>query len=290
MQALTANYEINDIFTFQSRFGADYRYKQRQVYYGTSISRGAQANGEAGLSELKRFRYNFDNTLRFKKKFNRSHKINGTAGVVIDQSQIERLSNQASNFPSQSLRADGISTGQVFQQPFFAKERETILSFLGRLNYTLNNKYLFTATYRADGSSKFVKGERFGHFPSVALAWKMDREKWLRKSDAISNLKLRASYGFTGNQRIPNYQYLAPYGPTASPYSDAGGGALIALIPENLSNTELTWETTEQINLGFDFGFYDERVTGSFDIYKKDIRDLLLNLEIAPSNGFERSL
>ncbi|KQC33352.1 hypothetical protein AAU57_08530 [Nonlabens sp. YIK11] len=285
--ALKLNYDISPTFDFKSTFGADYRYKQRQVYYGTAISRGAQANGEAGLSELKRFRYNWDNTLGFKMKFGKNHKINGTVGVIVDQSQIERNSNQASNFPDQSLRADGISTGQVFQQPFFAKERETILSFLGRVNYTYRNRYLFTATYRADGSSKFVEGERFGHFPSVALAWKMDREKWLRKFENLSNLKLRVSYGFTGNQRIPNYQYLAPYGPTQSPYSDATGGALTALIPQNLSNRELTWETTEQLNLGLDYGFFDERVSGSIDIYKKDINDLLLNLEIAPSTGFE---
>lgn len=285
--AATLNYKINDTWTVLSRVGTDYRYKQRKVWYGNSLQRGAFVNGEAGISELKRFRYNWDNTVRYKKRFNKNHKLNATAGFVIDQNLIERSSNQASNFAIQDLRADGISFGQVFQQPFYDQQRETIHSFLGRVNYTLNNKYLFTATYRADGSSKFAEGNRYGHFPSVALAWRMDREKWLRKFKSLSSLKFRTSWGLTGNQGIPNYRTIAPYSATQSPYSDGGNGALIALTPTNLANPDLTWETTEQINLGLDFGFLDERITGSIDVYRKDISDLLLNLEIAPSTGFE---
>ncbi|MGJ8683645.1 MAG: SusC/RagA family TonB-linked outer membrane protein [Nonlabens sp.] len=284
--AAKLDYEISDMFTWRTRVGVDYRYKQRKIWYGTGLFRGNQANGEAGISDLKRFRYNIDNTLMFKKKFNRDHKLNGTAGFVIDQSQIQRTSNQASNFANEDLRADGISFGQVINPTFYDKQRETILSFLGRVNYTFKNKYLFTATYRADGSSKFAEGNRFGHFPSLALAWKMDREKWLKNVESLSNLKFRTSWGITGNQAIPNYRYLAPYGATASPYSDADGGAAIGLIPTNLANPDIVWEETRQFNVGVDFGFLNERITGSVDVFKKDISNLLLNLEIAPSTGF----
>lgn len=280
--------EINDVFKLRVRVGADYRNKKRSVWYGNELFRGRQSNGEAGRSTLERFRYNIDNQLIFRKKFNKNHRINGTVGFVIDQSQIERTTYQATNFANQDLRADGISFGQASNPLFFDTEKETIISGLARINYSLMNKYLFTATMRADGSSKFAEGERFGYFPSIAGAWRMDREKWLRKNKSISNLKLRASWGLTGNQGIPNYRYLTPFGPTQSPYSDAQGNPLVAIVPLNLANPDLTWEKTSQYNVGVDVGFLDERFTASIDAYQKNIRDLLLNVDIPGSTGFDR--
>ncbi|RMB64163.1 TonB-dependent receptor [Dokdonia sinensis] len=285
--ALTLDYKISEVFKYRARIGTDFRNKERSIWYGTNIFRGRQANGEAGISTLERFRYNIDNTLMFKKKFNKNHKLDGTVGTTWDQSTIKRTANQASDFPNQDLRADGISFGQVQQVPFFDKQQESIVSFLGRLNYTLYNKYLFTATYRADGSSKFARGERFGHFPAVAFAWKLNKEKFLRKSESLSDLKVRVGWGLTGNQSIPNYRTLTPYGPTQTPYSDDENNPLTAIIPTNLANPDLTWETTSQYNAGIDFGFLNDRFTGTIDVYHKEITDLLLNVEIGPSTGFE---
>jgi len=278
---------MSKAFTYRLQVGTDYRVKERQIWYGNSIFRGAQVNGEAGLSTLERFRYNVDNTLLFKKRFNKNHRINGTIGAVIDQSDIQRTTHQASNFTNQDLRADGISFGQVQQPIFFDKQGETILSLLGRFNYTLYNRYLFTLTYRADWSGKFAEGERLGQFPAFAFAWKMNEEPFLRKVESISEAKLRLGYGFTGNQGIPNYRTLTPYGPTQSPYSDAGGGSLTAIIPVHLANPNLTWETTQQSNAGIDLGFLDNRYTFTIDAYYKNITDLLLNVEIGGSTGFE---
>ncbi len=280
--------ELSPVFTYRLRTGADYRNKVRTVWYGNEVNRGFQRNGEAGRSTLDRFRFNIDNQLLFKKKFNKNHKINGTLGFVIDRSTIERTTYQATNFANQDLRADGISFGQATAPLFFDRERETILSGLARLNYSLFNKYLFTATMRADGSSKFAEGERWGYFPSVAGAWRIDREGWMKDYNKLSNLKLRASWGLTGNQGIPNYRYLTPYGPTQSPYSDASGNPEIAIVPLNVANPDLTWEKTSQYNVGLDIGFMDERFTATIDAYQKNIRDLLLNVDLPGSTGFDR--
>ncbi|MAZ28668.1 MAG: hypothetical protein CL868_16525 [Cytophagaceae bacterium] len=285
--SLSLDYDISDVFTYRAQLGTDYREKERKVWYGTAISRGAQANGEAGIANLNRFRYNIDNTLMFTKKLGKAHKIDGTVGFVIDQRKIQQTSDQASDFPNKDLRADGISFGQVFQKPYYQKEGETILSYLGRINYTLQNKYLFTATFRADGSSKFAPGNRWGYFPAFAFAWKMQKEKFAKDWDFLSNAKLRLGWGLTGNQNIPNYRTIIPYDAAGSPYSDGDNGALTAVVPTNLANPGLTWETTSQYNAGIDLGFLRDRFTATVDVYYKNISDLLLNVEIGPSTGYE---
>ncbi len=286
LASMSLQYEISDVFDYKVQFGGDYRTKERKVWYGTGLFRGRQSNGEAGIATLNRFRYNLDNTLMFNKRFNKDHRINGTLGVVLDQRDIQQQSNQAANFANKDLRADGISFGSVQQPVFFNKEGESIVSFLGRLNYTLMNKYLFTGTFRADGSSKFAPGNRWGYFPAFGFAWKMQNEKFLRKSETISNLKLRLGWGLTGNQGIPNYQTIVPFNNTEVPYSDAQGGALVGITPTSLANPDLTWETTSQYNAGLDFGFKEDRFQGTIDVYYKRIYDLLLRVQLPGSAAF----
>lgn len=284
--ALSLQYEISDVFDYKLQLGGDYRTKERKIWYGVGLRRGEQSNGEAGLATLDRFRYNIDNTLMFKKRFSKDHRINGTIGAVLDKRDSQRQSNQASNFANKDLRADGIAFGSVQQPVFFDKQGETIVSFLGRLNYTLMNKYLFTGTFRADGSSKFAPGKQWGYFPAFGFAWKLQNEKFLRKSEFVSNLKLRLGWGLTGNQGIPNYQTIVPFLDTETPYSDDQGGALVGIVPTGLANPDLTWETTSQYNAGIDFGFKDDRFTGTIDVYHKHIYDLLLNVTLPGSSAF----
>ncbi|HIC30831.1 MAG TPA: SusC/RagA family TonB-linked outer membrane protein, partial [Flavobacteriaceae bacterium] len=166
-------------------------------------------------------------------------------------------------------------------------EPESLLSYLARVNYTLKNKYLFTATFRADGSSKFSEGNKWGYFPAFAFAWKINKERFLRKSTTISEAKLRLGWGLTGNQAIKPYSTITQFNLTQSPYSDADGNAQSALIPVNLSNPNLTWETTSQYNAGLDYGFFNDRITGVVDVYYKEIKDLLLRAQAPPSVGYE---
>ncbi|SFZ93584.1 TonB-linked outer membrane protein, SusC/RagA family [Flaviramulus basaltis] len=280
------SYKISNVFTYRLLFGFDYRVKERQIWYGTGIYRGEQANGEAGISRLSRFRNNIDNTLMFTKRFNENHRINGTVGVIIDNRSLQRTSSQAADFANKDLRADGISFGQVYQPLQLNKEEESIISFLGRVNYTFKNRYLFTGTFRSDGSSKFSEGNRFAYFPAFAFAWKLKEEPFINKLKSVSDLKLRMSWGLTGNQNIPNYRTLVPFGTTPGPYTNGNGDGVTAVIPTNLANDGLKWETTQQYDFGLDMGFFDDRLTATIDVYHKEISDLLLNVEIGPSTGF----
>jgi TonB-linked SusC/RagA family outer membrane protein len=283
--SVVLDYELSDVFTYHLQVGADYRNKERKVWYGTSIFRGANVNGEAGIATLNRFRYNIDNTLRFKKNFNKNHRINGTVGVVVDQRFLQQIANTGSGFAVKDLRADGISNAEVTEPTVLFKENESLLSFLGRFNYTFKNRYLFTATYRADGSSRFAPGNRWGHFPALAFAWKVEKEPFLRKSKSIDELKLRAGWGLTGNQAIPNYRfYTLMTGNNIPPYGDVGGSTN-GLVPAFLANPELSWETSSQYNAGVDISLWG-RIDFTADVFYKEVKDLLQNREIGPSNGF----
>ena len=286
LAALNMDYKISKAFTYRFRFGGDYRKKERSFWFGTALLKGANPNGLAGLSTLNRFRYNIDNTLMFRKSFNKNSRVNATVGALIDKTSIKRTRYSAADFADKSLRADGISFGGTNTPLVIDSEFPTIVSFIGRVNYTLFNRYLFTGTFRADGSSKFSPGNQWGYFPALSFAWKAKEESFLKNSKAISDLKFRLGYGEVGNQNIPAYSYLTPFGATEAALSDASGGNLIAVVPSNLANPDLRWETSIQYNAGIDFGLFNNRLTGTVDAYHKTSSDLLLNVALGPTAGF----
>lgn len=279
-------YKISEVFKYRLLGGLDYRKKERKLWYGTSLFRGAQVNGEAGISDLERFRYNIDNTLQFSKKFNNNHRINGTVGFVLDEINIKTKAVTASDFPIKDLRADGIRNAQVISPYRYAESEEAIMSFIGRINYTLANRYNFTATMRADGSSKFAPEDRWGYFPSLAFAWQLNREKFLKSYSKLDEAKLRIGWGATGNQNTPPYQYIASYNAAPNPYPGVNGGE-IAMVPINIANKYLTWETTYQTNIGLDLGFFDKRLSATVDLFHKRTQDLLQRMPLAPSDGYD---
>lgn len=284
--AFNLDFKISKIFSYKFLFGGDYRNKTRQRWFGNELAKGAQVNGEATLATLNRFRYNIDNTITFKKVFNKNNKINGFVGVVIDQRKTVNTANRATGFANHDLRADGISFGEIYSPVIYDKQDEFILSFLGRINYTLMNRYLFSATVRTDGSSKFATGNKYATFPSFAFAWVAKNEGFLEDVESVSQLKLRLSWGLTGNQNIPNYRTITPYGSSNPPLSDGSGGAITSFIPTNLANPDLRWETTSQYDAGLDVSFLNNRFTLTTDIYYKEIEDLLLNVQVGASTGF----
>lgn len=286
LASLSLDYKITKNLTYRILAGGDYRAKKRQIWFGRGTSRGRFSNGEAGITQFNRFRYNVDNTLLFKKNINRKNRINGTVGFILDETYLEQTSFSASNFANQDLRFDGISLGQTFQPLILDKTKESLLSFLGRANYTLQNKYLFTISFRADGTSKFADGNKFSFFPSAAFAWKMTEEDFMKDNNFFSEAKLRIGWGRTGSQAIRPYQTLSRFGPTGNLLSDGQGGQVSAIVPLNLANPNLIWETTEQVNVGFDFGFKNDRFLGNIDAYYKKTSDLLQQLSIGPSAGF----
>ena len=229
-----------------------------------------------------------ENTLNYKKKFNRDHTLNAMAGFTISSLRRDRYSYNVIQIPNESLGISGLETGTPNKLRSSEYESRT-MSWLARVNYSLMSKYLFTASIRADGSSKFPANNRWGVFPSAAFAWRAKEEKFLRDVDVISDLKLRLSWGITGNNRVSDYAYF-----TAIDYSDHfAHGNLTPSSATGVSqynNNGLSWEKTEQIDFGIDYGMFDNRVMLTADVYSKTTRDLLLNAYVPYSTGVGSAL
>jgi len=184
---------------------------------------------------------------------------------------------QGTDFPSDFLRTLNSSATPLTSSGF--KTSDGLVSFYSRLNYVLSEKYMFSASMRADGSSRFADKYRYGYFPSFSAGWRLSQEAFMQNMNFMDNLKLRASYGITGNNTIPDFAYLQLF-QSGSNYLSQGG-----ISPAQLPNDELRWEQTAQTNVGVDFTFF-RRFTGSFDYYVKNTTDLLLAAPVPTSSGF----
>lgn len=287
---LTYKFGIKGL-TYQVKAGGNIRTKDRRRFFGLTTYQGSNANGALQISTLNNSSYQINNFLRFNRTFKNKHRINAMLGVTWDVRKVNNSIYAVEDFVTTELTSDQPFLGSVITQPLqFFNADQQILSFLGRLNYTFNNKYVFTATFRRDGVSKFSQENRFGFFPSFAFAWRLNDEKFIKNLNFFEDLKLRAGWGQIGNHGISPYGTLSDYGVTGSLYGTAGGGTTVALGLNNIANPDLTWETTEQLNFGLDFATRNNRVSGSFDIYDKSTKDLLQSAPIPTSSGFSSIL
>lgn len=269
--------------TIQLKGGLLYRNKERSMWTGTSLFNGAQTNGIAGISTLKNLNYNAEALMMFDKKINK-HSLSGTIGTVYNNKQITQTGITGENFFAKDLRADGISMAAMLYPFQYGKIGEQLFSALSRAVYSYDNKYVFTGTFRADGSSKFEKGNKFSYFPSFAFAWRANEENFLKDIKEISNLKVRLGWGQVGNQAISPYQTLASYNNTL--YSKPDGSNDVGIRPARIANPNLKWETSEQYNVGFDLGLFNQKVNLTVDAYIKRTKDLLQDIAIPYSTGF----
>lgn len=278
-------YEIMKGLKYKINGGLDYRKKDRSKFYDTGVFVGQKENGLANYTYLDRYSYVVDNLLMFNKRINKIHQINAVAGVTYDGVSTKNKLYEVANFPDKSLAADYPQAGQTTYRPFSVlSSEEAIFSVLGRVNYSLKDKYVLTASYRADQSTKFRKGNQWGYYPAVALAWRVMEEPFIKNLNVFHNLKLRAGWGLTGNQAISPYQTLGTY--STAYYVSATNSTLIGNVPARIPNPYLTWETSEQLNAGMDVAFFDGRLSATVDLYYKTTEDLLQEIELGPSNGF----
>ena len=290
---LTATFDLGlKGLSYQARAGGNIRTKERRRFYGLTTFVGNNANGQLQLSNMNASSFQVVNTLRFNRTFNRKHRINSVFGLTYDQRTTKNMTYVVQDFVTLEKTTEQPFLGQVISSPLANLDRETkLFSILGRVNYAFNNKYILTASFRRDGVSKFLEDQRYGFFPSVALAWNMHREGFIRNIDAIDQLKLRVGWGQIGNHGIGAYGTLSNYGINSSVlYGTPTNGTSVPLILNNIANPTLTWETTEQSNIGVDFSLADGLVTGTVDAYDKTTKDLLINSNIAPSTGFNNLL
>ena len=228
-----------------------------------------------------------ENTLTWNKKIDNKNLLNVVGGFTLQKETSKNYGVAANLIPVEyeSLGVDGLQYGTQQRVDTF-ESIWSMASFLGRVNYTYNSKYILTASMRADGSSRFPSENHWGYFPSGAIAWNFSNEKFLKKSKILSEGKLRSSYGKTGNNRVGNFDYLTRYyNPIANNYvfNNEYAGNVVAT---NLGNSKLKWETTEQVDCGLDLGFFKQRITFSADIYRKRTNDLLLRATLPQSSGF----
>lgn len=281
-------YSIMEGLSARLNLGTDFMNESRKSFVSSLTKAGRNNGGLAANQNSEKSNYLIEGTLNYTKTFG-IHSLNALGGITYQRFVTSRLSNTASDFPNESLEADNLGIGN--QETFRITNSVTgnrLASYIGRVNYSLLDKYLITATLRADGSSRFGANNRFGYFPSTALAWKMSNENFLKEVDFLTSLKFRASWGKTGNQEIGDF-------PSISTFSQAGnaiwgGRQITGTEPAKMPNPDLKWETTEQTNIGVDFGFFNNRITGNIDYYQKKTTDMLLNLPVPQSTGFENIL
>lgn len=235
-----------------------------------------------------------ENTLNYNKTFAKAHHLKALVGLTFQHQGLNYTGVSSRQMTTSSLGLNGLHTGKY--QPVTPYEYNWgLMSWLGRVNYDYKYRYYFTASFRADGSSKFPTQNRWGYFPSASVAWNFNRENWMKQFDWLNNGKIRFSWGLTGNNRTTTpYDFYSQV--TTSPGSTESfdyvidGKIVPGYFPNNMSNEKLKWETTEQYDLGLDLGFFDNRIKFTFDAYLKNTRDLLLNATLPSSSGYTAAM
>jgi len=248
-------------------------------FYGKDTPWGYYLQGRAALTNSQWWGWDNINTVSYDKAFKNNTKLSAVGAFELSGSKYEYNSIIKSNFGDETTKYNDISKGVTLQDASSDAGPTHRVSFLGRINYNIFDKYLFTASLRADGSDRFGKDNRWGYFPSMAFAWRISEEKFMKRQQAVDNLKLRLSYGVTGNSNIPEFQYMARMGNTF--YNDELG-----LTPSSLENPKLKWETTTQFNVGIDFSLL-RRIDLTVDVYDKKTTDMLYNAIIPAQSGFK---
>lgn len=273
------NYQILPELSFRINLGGMYSNSKGKEFYSNLTSWGAFDNGRAVIQGQQAYSISSTYQLSYNKQVVNGHTLNAMAAFEMYKYNFEHSLSEMANFKDESTGVNDISKGSVLKRMESNRNQTRRLSYFARVNYNIQDRHLFTFTYRIDGSDKFGPGNRFGQFPSLAYAWRMSEENFLRDSRPISDLKLRLSAGVIGNESIPSFRYMARV-------ENAFYGGELGLAPASRSNPDLKWESTRQLNLGLDVGLFRDRVSFNADIYLKETSDMLLPLNVASRTGY----
>lgn len=281
------DYSILKNLVLKVSVGADLNLSKNNFYVPSTIFEGNSTQGFASVSNSVVNSWLNENTLSYNKVFNGIHSLNVVGGVTFQKFDFESAVASTQGFTTDALTYNNLGTGSSPQPPGSNSYQNTLMSYLGRVNYVLNDKYLFTLTGRADGSSRFGSGNKMAFFPSGSIGWRASEEDFIKNLNVFSNLKLRASVGLTGNQEIPNYQSLAQLGTSRYLF---GGVPQVGFSVGRVPNPDLRWESTRQMDVGLEMGFFNNRLTSTIDFYSKRTYDLLLNVPLPFTSGFGGAL
>ena len=281
-------WKILDNLALRVTGGLNKIHQRREVFFN-SRSRGGhrytnnKVNGS--ITNIERTNFLNENTLTYTPKLKNGHSLRVLGGFTIQEAKYLSDAVYSINIPNESLGIAGLDEGELTQAPI-TKTSNRLMSFLARIEYNYKSRYLFTASFRADGSSKFAPENRWAYFPSASAAWSFAEEEFMKDLRWWTVGKLRVGYGSTGNNRVTDYAFRSSMSIEPDSGYAVGNVPEKGIVPNLLGNRKLKWETTDQINAGLDLGFFDDRISVVLDYYYKRTRDLLLNATLAPSMGY----
>ncbi len=279
------SYDIIENLTFKTTFGYGSENMTRGIYQPSTLEITASAvDGRARITNANQTTILSENYLTYNKNIGRGN-LTLLGGYSYQKTNTQASSAAGIGFLTDKSSYHDLGTATGLLQPASSLSEVEIQSAFGRINYDFDDKYLITATVRRDGASNFAENEKYAVFPSAALGWKVHNEDFLKNNNTISSLKVRLSYGATGNPSIPPYGSLARF---AILYASSNGSTVFAITPDQPANPDLRWETSYQANFGIDLGLIENRVNLSFDYYNIDSKDVILgNNGIPEYFGFQ---
>ncbi len=296
----TDEYKINRVFSsvyaeidflkylnYRLNFGIDNRDQRRGLFRGSYTDSNLGGASDATVENTGKFTYTLENILKFSKNFDQKHQVDFTLMQSVQSFSQEYYGFSVNDLPYETQKFYNMDTGSTVLGVDSQLEEWKMASFMGRINYDYNGKYLIQGTLRADGSSRLSEGKKWGYFPSGALGWRIINEPWMQDLPFISNLKLRASYGVTGNTAINAYQ---TQGALAQTVYDWDGSPGYGYALNDIPNPDLRWESTATIDAGVDFGILKGRINGSVDYYNAKTSDLLMLRQLPITSGYSSIL
>ncbi len=277
-------YQITNDLVASARIGADIRHFRGDNYEDMSTLRGRASGGRGNIASDSRKYWLAEGFLNYNKTIGQ-HRISVLGGSTWENTETLYQRSYASGFLSDVTNTNLLQSGDpLTRQVNSSKYIHRLQSLIGRVNYVFRDRYMLTATIRRDGTSRFSQENKFANFPSIAVGWLISEEGFMRNAEAISSLRLRLGYGKMGNEGIGSYETVSTY--VAGGNTVLGGAIVSGAQPARIPNVDLKWETTEEYNLGLDFGFFDNRISGSIEYYQKNTVDQLFSRPVPMSTGF----
>lgn len=280
-------FSFSENLAFRVTAGANINNGRFGNFIPTSLIAGRNTGGTGSIEAFKSTNFVNENYLNFENTLGQFHTLNLIGGFSYQYNRLEQWNARNQGFISNSFSFWNLSGGSNFQRPGSSLTRWELASGYGRVNYNFDDRYLLTFTGRYDGSSRFGKNNKWAFFPSGAIGWNISNEQFMENVDFVSTLKLRASFGITGNTEIGTYQSLARFSPVLA---TVGGRPVNAIRPTDVANNNLTWESTTQYNAGLDVSFLRDRVNLTADYYYKKTEDLLYNIPLPEYSGYATTL
>lgn len=278
INTIFGEYIFNENLKFRSDFGVDVINQNDDRFFGSRTITGLGTNGFGSSRWERILNYNTNNYFTYSNTFEERHQLEVVGGMSFQKREEDYTQVDGQEFPLDALKT--LESAAEIVEGTSTFTNSSFLSYFSRINYKLDNRYLMTLSARYDASSRFGENNRYGFFPAGSLGWILTEEAFLHGKEGLSLLKLRTSFGITGNAEIGDFDHLGLYGP-------ASYGLRPGLQPTQIKNPDLTWETTAQFNVGIEFGLFDDRITGELDYYDKHTSDLLLLLPLPGTSGFE---